>query len=318
MARTKILVSTLFLLVLLGAACNGTQSDSSDEGVELQNQSRSGERLGQDSKGAAEPDLGAPAPVEGQAAPDIAQDHNSVPQAPLPPLPGTKVIKNASVHIEVKKGSFQDKFSKAGTIAESLGGFVTNSSVSKVEDKVALGDITIRVPADKYQAALSQLKELGEVTDESSSSQDVSREFVDLEARERHLRTQEAFLLRLIGEATNVSEMIAIQQQLSNVQLQLEQILGQLQYLRDQTSYSTITAHIFEPDAAPGPEPKGIGKAWAEAIAAFKTVISGLIVALGWVAPFALLALAGLIGWRIARRPRDPDLGAGEENRTPA
>lgn len=218
----------------------------------------------------------------------------------VPPLPaGSKVIRNAGIEIRVGKGRFDDRFSEAGRLAESLGGFVAHSSTSSRKGNVASGTITVRVPSDKFQVALSSLRRLGKVTSEQQDGQDVTKEFVDLEARLRHAKGQEAFFLRLMDQAKTISDMIQIQEQLTQVQLRIEEIQGQLQFLRDQTSFATITAHIFEPGAAV--RPGGLARAWSEAVAGFKAVLAGMIVAVGWTAPFVLLGLALVGAWKITR-----------------
>jgi hypothetical protein len=95
-----------------------------------------------------------------------------------------------------------------------------------------------------------------------------------------------------------------VQSQLSSVQLRIEEIQGRLQYLKDQTSYSTITANIYEPGAAMLGEPKPLAKAWQEAVNGFQSVVSGAVVGLGWMAPFVLFGLIGLGVYRLSRRPK--------------
>lgn len=240
-------------------------------------------------------DSAAPAPTGRVGAPGA--------QPPLPELPQVtaKVIKTAEVEIRVGAGEFQRKFSRAGSVAEELGGFVTGSSVEETKGKVSSGIVTLRVPSDRFQAALSALRGIGTVTRELQQGQDVTRQFVDLEARLRHAKSQEAFYLRLMDQAKTVEEMIRIQEGLASVQLRIEELEGQLQYLRDHTSLSTISARIFEPGAGAEKPKTGLARAWREAVEAFQRVVGGLIVALGWLAPFALLGLAGFAGWRISR-----------------
>ena len=238
------------------------------------------------------------------AAGDVAQ----APGPGLPPLPevlpgSAKVIKNINLQVRIDKGEFQRQFARASTVAEQFQGFVSGSQVSRTEDgELASGMLTIRVPSDRFEQAVARLKELGEVTSEDRTGQDVSREFVDLEARLRHAQTEEAFYLKLMGEAKTVSDMIQVQSQLSSVQLRIEEIQGQLQYLKDQTSFSTITVNIYEPGAALLGEPKPLAKAWAEAVDAFQSVVSGAVIGLGWIAPFAIAGLIGFGVYRISRR----------------
>lgn len=247
---------------------------------------------------------GAPRDQSGAIAKGAPEVVAQGPVSPLPNLPGQKVIKNASIRIKVGEDKFQERYSQASTIAEQFGGFVTSSSTFETKGRIASGFLTMRVPSDKFQSALAELRKLGQVKGEEQSGQDVTTEFVDLESRLKHLKSQEAFFLRLMDQAKTISDMIQIQQQLSSVQLQIEEVQGRLNLLKDQTSFSTITARIFEEGASITP-PKGLGKAWREALDGFKTVIGGLVVASGWVAPFALMAVAGYVIWRISRsRPK--------------
>lgn len=219
---------------------------------------------------------------------------------------GTKVIQNASLEIRVGKSSFQDKFQIASVVAVEFGGFVASTSVSDDRGRASSGTLTIRVPADRFDQALVKLKSLGRVTSENRSGQDVTKQFVDLEARLRHAKTQEAFYLRLMEEAKTIADMVSLQQQLSTVQLQIEEIQGQLESLKDQTAYATITSRIFEPGATKSPEPKGLGRAWSEALDGFKTVLGGVVIAAGWMAPFALMGLGGFFAARSFRNRRKP------------
>jgi uncharacterized protein DUF4349 len=256
--------------------------------------------------GASGANAGATTSGGERAAVDLAQ----APDAGVPPLPevipgSNRVIKNINLEIRIDKGEFQRQFSRASTVAEQFQGFISGSQVSRTEEgELASGLLTIRVPSDRFEQAVARLKELGEVTGEDRSGQDVSREFVDLEARLKHAQTEEAFYLKLMGEAKSVADMIQVQSQLSGVQLRIEEIQGQLQYLKDQTSFSTITANIFEPGAELLGEPKPLAEAWREAVNGFQRVISGAVIGLGWIAPFALMGLIGFGIYRLSRRPK--------------
>lgn len=248
------------------------------------------------SDGLTPPDIGLPGPVAPQA-------------------PGSgRVIKNIALEIQIDDGEFQRQFARVGTIAEQFGGFVTNSQVSETDGELASGTLTIRVPSDRFERAVARMKDLGKITAEDRSGQDVGREFVDLEARLNQAKTEEAFFLRLMDRSETISDMIQVQSQLSAVQLLIESIQGQLNYLNDQTSFSTVSVLIFEPGAREPGLPKGLANAWEEAVDAFQSVIGGLVVALGWLAPFALLGLVGLIIYRFRHRPTKPAKGDPAED----
>ncbi|MEX2588232.1 MAG: DUF4349 domain-containing protein [Actinomycetota bacterium] len=219
------------------------------------------------------------------------------------PVPGsTRVIKNANLQVEVQEGDFQRQFSRATAVAEDFGGFVSSSRVSEDDDELHSGSVTIRVPSDRFDAAVERLRELGQVTAEERSGRDVTREFVDLQARLRQAQTEEGFFVRLLDEAESISDLIQIQSQLSDVQLRIEQLQGQLNYMEDQTEFSTITARIYEPGAEDDRPVEGLAQAWARAVDGFQTVVAGAIISLGWLAPLALLGALVFGAYRLTGR----------------
>ena len=304
-------------LLVMSAACTKEDNQSLKAGKSQSSTGQTRDGMSKiappatDEKAAIEP-MPADGGAGAMGAPDADRAIGTTVERPvsIPPLPDippsqARVIKNANLEVKIKKGAFQDQFKRAGQLAEEFGGYVTNTSVNEVKGKISSGTITIRVPADRFQSALNRMKSLGKVTTESQDGQDVTREFVDLEARLRNAKSQEAFYLRLLDQAKSVSDMIQVQQQLTNVQLQIEEIQGQLQYLKDHTGFSTITARIYEPGAAaPDGKPRPLSKAWSAAVDAFQNVIGGLVVALGWIAPIALIGAAGYLVWRLSRRSK--------------
>lgn len=319
---SKRLVGLIMFLALAGFT---TACSAADDASQAESSSGSGKVSRDSSAGSRR--LVAPEPPGttemvtdgGDASSDEAfateQKKNAGVDSPImgvPPLPesgvpgSTKVIKNINLQIQIEEDSFQRQFARAGTLAEQFQGFVAGSQVSESEDgDLASGSLTIRVPSARFEEVVDRLKKLGKVTGEDRTGQDVSREFVDLEARLNQAKTEEAFFLKLMGESKTVSDMIQVQSQLSGTQLRIEEIQGQLQYFKDQTSFSTITVNIYEPGAAlVGGEPRPLAEAWEDAVKAFQSVISGGVVGLGFLAPFVLIGLLGLAAYRWSRRPR--------------
>jgi hypothetical protein len=217
-------------------------------------------------------------------------------------LPGTppRVIKTADIRIDVPKDEFRDSVQASVDVAERNGGFVNSTTVN--EDNKS-GSVTIRVPAESFEAALGELKQIGDVEAETISGTDVTQEFVDLEARKRNLEAQETVLLNLMDDATSVLATIRVQRELQPVQLEIERLQGRINYLSDQTDMSTITV-AFTPAGAAPTEPAGaIEKAWANAKDTFVAVVSAVVIGAGFVIPVAfLLALVALaVRWL---RPR--------------
>jgi hypothetical protein len=236
-----------------------------------------------------------------------SQDQAGTPVPGSVPAIGPRVIQTASLNVSVPKGRFEESVDEARSIAVRLGGFVVSSTASQGRERTLVsGSLVVRVPARSYADAMRSLAGLGRVEARDESGQDVSQEFVDLEARARHLRAVETQLLELLDRANTVAAALAVQSQLNQVQLELEQARGRLQYLEDQVSFATISLAVHErlPVAAKGDNGGwGIVEAWRTAGHGFVTVIGWMLIAAATAAPaLIVLGLGLLIGRRFVRR----------------
>jgi Domain of unknown function (DUF4349) len=209
------------------------------------------------------------------------------------------VIKTASLEIAVGRDDLQGAIQEATAAAGRFGGFVLSTSTD--EEGARSGTITLRVPAERFEAALADIESLGEVEDETVSGEDVSQQFVDLEARLRNWRTQEAVLLRLMGRADTIGQTIRVQSELQRVQLEIERITGRLRYLEDQTTLSTITASFVAKGVPAASKPSTIEVAARRAVELSLQFAAALIVSLGVIVPLALLTLLGVVVFRSVR-----------------
>jgi hypothetical protein len=242
-------------------------------------------------------------PVAGEEA---AGGADSARPVSLPGL-GSRVVQTASVELSVAAGGFDRAVSRARTIATGLGGFVVSSSASQGADhRLVAGSLVVRVPERSYAEAMRALTGLGRVEAREESGQDVSQEFVDLEARQRHLEAVEDQLLRLLSRADTVEAALAVQARLSDVQLELEQVRGRLDFLDDQVSFATVSLSLSERGAVPVSNDGGWGvvDAWETAGHGFVTVVGWIFVGLATAAPLVLLAALGFAVWRYALRRR--------------
>lgn len=229
-----------------------------------------------------------------------------VPVSSTVPAVGPRVIQTASLTVSVAHGKFEETVDEARGIAARFGGFVMSSAASQgSEQRLVRGTLVVRVPARSYAEAIRSISGLGRVEARDESGQDVSQEFVDLESRARHLRAVETQLLELLERANTVAAALAVQSQLNQVQLELEQARGRLQYLEDQVSHATISLALHERLAA-APEDRGrwgIVDAWRQAAHNVVTVVGWMLVAAVTAAPaLILLVLAYLVGRRVVRR----------------
>jgi hypothetical protein len=158
-----------------------------------------------------------------------------------------KIIKNASLNMVV--GSAEDAASSIKGIAERLGGFVASSNVSehiRYQERKN-GSVMIKVPADKFDAAVSEIKNLAiKIESEASNASDVTEQFMDMEARLNNMKAEEAQYLKIMERAVTIEDTLRVAQKLSDVRGRIEQLEGQLKYMSRQIDMSSINISLSE------------------------------------------------------------------------
>lgn len=180
----------------------------------------------------------------------------------------------------------------------------------------AQAQITLRVPADQLAAVENAVGALGTVLNTSSSSDDVTQQHVDLSARLKNLQAEEARLRTFFTQAKNVTEMLAIDAELSRVRGEIESMQAQLALLERQAARATLTIALTQPAPIVSPG-SSTGWGFLEAITAgtraaaslLRAGITGIIA----LAPLAVLALLAWAVWRLVRRARRPRPAAVDE-----
>jgi hypothetical protein len=233
------------------------------------------------------------------SAPGASEQSGGVRSDISVPVPSA-VIKTATLDLRVRHGQFGRAMDAANQIALRFGGYVSRSTSfgTKVHD----GTLVMRVPAHAFNPARLAVEKLGRPTNEVVSGRDVTRQLVNLGARLGNLESQQRALRALMRRAVSVSDTIRVQGVLQGVELQMEEIQGELNYLHDRTSMSTISIAVHEAGARPAPpqHATAIWKAGARAADAATAVVSGVIVGAGYVIPIAILALLAVLIGRLA------------------
>jgi hypothetical protein len=215
---------------------------------------------------------------------------------------GPRIIKTASISLEIKDRTFEQRVQDVILVASRHGGFVTSSRTS-VGARLS-GTMVIRIPSSQFEVSLGELKALGKVTGEQIAGEDVTAQFVDLEARLRNWEAQESVLLKLMARSATIEDSLKVQQSLQDVQLAIEEIKGQLRLLTDQTDMSTITLSMTERATAAAKETNAFVRAWQRGLDATVAVFTAILIGVGLLAPLLLIAIAGGLGWLLFRRLR--------------
>jgi len=278
-ARSGLLMLFVVILMLVLAACGGaapatTQAAATEAPAATQ---------------APADYFGAEAPaVEGPVAKNEsvsqAQDQ-AVGQASSAPLPtaaafeisnpagdltviersNRMIVKNADVRLTVKDTDVA--IDRATQIVGDAGGYIVSSRVwfqDYYGNNLKYAAITIGVPVDEFEKALTRLRGLAiKVVDETAAGDDVTQQYVDLQSQLTNLEATRARIQDFLKDAKTIDEALRINQELSNIEGQIEQIKGQMNYLNDRSAYSTITLNL-EPEfpvLTPTPTPTPVATA---------------------------------------------------------
>ena len=193
-----------------------------------------------------------PAPVPALAPEQVAEEGMS---AALPEMTERMVVRTADLDLIVP--DTEKAMDQIEALAEELGGYVVSLNTYQYQEGVE-ASITFRVPADSFDTAIERVREIATtVRRESISGQDVTEEYVDLEARLRHLQAKEAQLLEFLDQAEDTEAVMQVYEELSRTQEEIERVRGRMQYLENQTAMATITVSLIPDELAQPLEVRG-------------------------------------------------------------
>lgn len=228
-------------------------------------------------------------------------------------LPERKVIRTAGFDLVVEDvPAAKASISK---IAETSGGFVEASESTKTHEGRQRATLTIRVPQSRLDEVRDQIRKLaGRVESDKTEARDVTREFVDSEARLRTLRAEESQYLGILKSARTVKDTVEVTEKLGEVRGAIEQLTGELKYLSQQVEMSLVTITLrAEGDAAPtdvswrpGNQAKGSWHDLKQGLADFGDVVISIVV----LSPLILLWVGVIYGlallvWKLSKRFRE-------------
>src|SRR3990172_4542708 len=159
------------------------------------------------------------------------------------------IVKNADVRLMVK--DTDSAIDRATQIVGDAGGYIVSSRVWYQDyygNNLKYAAITIGIPVEEFEKVLSRLRGLAiRVVDETAAGDDVTEQYVDLQSQLTNLEATRARIQEFLKDAKTIDEALRINQELANLESQIEQIKGRMNYLNDRSAYSTITI-TFEPE----------------------------------------------------------------------
>ncbi|WSQ12438.1 DUF4349 domain-containing protein [Streptomyces sp. NBC_01231] len=228
-------------------------------------------------------------------------------KATAPPKVTSHIIRTASLTVQVK--DVPKALDEARGTVENAGGYVGNESTSRDGDGRERTRVVLRVPVDRYDTVLDELQGAGKLLERTAKAQDVTDQVVDVDSRIRSQRASVARVRELMDQATDLSDVVTLEGELSRRESDLEALLAQQSSLKDRTSLATITLSLSETPvkkAAQEDDDPGFTDALAGGWDAFVTMLRWLAVAIGAVLPFVAVAALIVLVWLRIVRPRLP------------
>jgi hypothetical protein len=166
---------------------------------------------------------------------------------------GRMIVKDAELRLLVADTS--SAIDRATQVAADSLGYIVSSRVW-YEQGFMYATISMGVPVEEFENAMRRLRGIGlKILDEKAEGTDVTDLYVDLESRLRNLEATEATIRTFLEKAKTVEESLKVNQQLSDITDQIEEIKGKMNYVRDRSAYSTITVSLEPEIPTPTPSP---------------------------------------------------------------
>lgn len=259
---------------------------------------------------------GAPggAQASREAAPAESKPASGPASAQIPDSIDRKIIMNAELNIKIKDAD--DAIARVSSAIRQAGGYVQETRQQGTRQQGRTMHLTARVPAGRYDNIMTLLAGLGEeVTERREWTQDVTGEYLDLEARIKTRETHLNQLRKLYDKGGSIKEMMELEQEIARVTADLESLKGRYRFLSNQVEFSTITVHLYEPGApVPVQPPKnvwdrmqhGFVNSWNAMVNVTGDLIVFVVSAVPVVAYLAILSGVAYAVYRGVKRFRRP------------
>ncbi|QHE51421.1 DUF4349 domain-containing protein [Pontibacillus sp. HMF3514] len=234
----KIIIGSMCLLLLLLAACSNDQSNedaASDGSAEGESASTKDSEMNKEESKQSEGNQSYDSVTNGSEESDVNLTNQKE----------KMMIYKANISIETK--DYEQYNVELRKLIQKHNGYMVSSSTRKGENDQTTATIKLRVPQQQFDPFKNGLKPLnGEIVSSNTDGQDVTKEYVDLKSRLAAKKKVEERLLTFLEKADNTDNLLAVSKDLERVQEEIEVIQGKMNYLKNQSDFSTITLHIQE------------------------------------------------------------------------
>ncbi len=253
-ARFVVLVSLTMIAFMLLAACGASPAATEAPAAPMFEEAMPAAPAAPAEPAMPAPAVEAPAPAQDQAkaaggAEPVYEIAAQSGENIIVQNTNRKIIKNADMRLLVKDTDVA--IDRSTQIVTDLGGYIVSSRTwyqDYFDNNLRYATITIGIPVDQFERALQRFRDLAiRVLDENASGEDVTDQYVDLQSQLQNLEATRARIQEFLKDAKTVDEALRINQQLSDIEGEIEQIKGRMNYLADRASFSTITIN-FEPE----------------------------------------------------------------------
>jgi outer membrane murein-binding lipoprotein Lpp len=316
--RSPVILLIVLVIAALLAGCGGSHDASSMAPSDAQGQDAYVEELAADAPAATAIVGAAPSVADTAANSYFDERENRSEREPALLLtvaanePNQKIIKDATLSLEVEDLTLA--LSQISAIADQSGGYVLETRTESNRSNLRMANLKLAVPVDQFESAVQRVREAGKkILSEQSSGVDVTQEFVDTQSQLANLEATQARVREFLDQAENVEEALQVNARLTEIEGEISQLKGRLQYLSQRAAFSTITVSLQQPIVAADADPEILG--WnpagvaRDAFAALTVIGQALATVLIWtvvvVLPLSLpVVLLALIVSFMRRRAR--------------
>lgn len=283
----KVITCGILCILILVSGCSGVQKTFEPVGYDKVPAESS---LGRGEMAVPSPPQEMPAPFQAKTDTPVSGQKESSEDSEQ------KIIRTASLSLEVS--DVKDTAEEIERVAAENKGLIQSSSIYGGQNNQYSGSITIRVPSERFDDLITRINQEGKVISYSTSAQDVTEEYIDLNAQKRALTTQLEQYNRILTQAVNVSEILEVQREIERVQVDLDRIVGRMKYLENRISFSTVTITLSEPAQVITSSGQSVASVINEGISGFIEMITFLIIFVMTILPLIIIGTVVYLMYR--------------------